>query len=151
MVTETETPEIEFLIMADRVEALNGKLYMMGGGWTDMTVVDFTRPAPFAFALGVLVPWTKANQKFPLRLWIESEDGTTIVPPFSLNIEAGRPANSSPGQSFRSVLAVNGEAVFPGPGTYRTVANLGEFASKRVSFRLRSGTVLAPVQGPRQQ
>ena len=31
------SPEIEWLILADEAELVNGKLYMMGGGWDRIT------------------------------------------------------------------------------------------------------------------
>src|SRR5262249_54509042 len=50
-------PIVEFFILADYAEAVNGKLYMMGGGWDQSFVKDFSQPVSFSFAIGIQVPW----------------------------------------------------------------------------------------------
>jgi Family of unknown function (DUF6941) len=130
-----DRPEIDFLILADRAEGINGKLYMMGGGWQEIRVRDFAQPLAFSIAVGVLVPWNATNEQLSLEVRIESDDGQTIPPSIPIGLNVGRPPNSVPGQEFRSMIAINGNWKFEGPGTYRAIASIGEDASRKTTFR----------------
>lgn len=62
------------LLLADYAHVADGKLYVMGGGWT------FTGPQPVPFALaGIIeVPWHQANRKHTFRLELLDLDGQEI-------------------------------------------------------------------------
>ncbi|MBI4728610.1 MAG: hypothetical protein HY775_03805 [Acidobacteria bacterium] len=132
--------EIEFLILADHAEAVGGKLYLTGAGWTD----SWRGPQPegqplpithFGIAVSVLVAWTETNRPQHLRMRIENEDGTTQHATVEGDIEVGRPPGLPPGSDQRAVLAVNANVQFPSPGGYRIVAEVGE-GVRTVSFRV---------------
>ena len=142
---QIERVEIDFLILADRAESVNGKLYMMGGAWDRLHVADFEKPVALCIAIGVLVPWNYANEEHPLTLVVESEDGEQVVAPLQVNLNVGRPPESIKGQAFRAILAVQGVWKIPRPGTYVVSARVGEQESKRT----RSHAIGAPV--PRAQ
>lgn len=130
--TELERTTIDFLILADRVEAVNGKLYMMGGAWDQLNVANFQAPVMMSLALAVMVPWNETNETHEMELYIETEDGVPLEPRIHGKLNTGRPPTAVKGQSFRSIVAVNGIWVFPGPGTYRVVASLGNGETKKV-------------------
>ncbi len=130
----SQQPEIEFLILADRVEAINGKLYMMGGAWDQLHVGDFNQSVSIGFAVGILVPWSETNVDHPIHIWMEHEDGTKIPPGIEAKVNVGRPPQSVPGQPFRTLLAVNGVWKLPGPATYRILAAVGDSEPKRTVF-----------------
>ena len=134
MDTRAGRPEIEFLILADRVEAINGKLYVMGGAWDRLQIADFGQPVSFGLAVGVLVPWGQTNQEHPLHIYVEHEDGTVIPPDIQARVNMGRPPIAVLGQSFRALIAVNGVWKLPGPGTYRVQASIGDREPKRTVF-----------------
>jgi hypothetical protein len=135
-----EQPEIDFLVLADRAEAVNGKLYMMGGAWDRLQLADFSQPAVFSIALSVLVPWSSTNEDHPLHIFIESEDGTRLAQEVQINVNVGRPPNAIRGQSFRALIALNGAWSLPGPGTYRVVATLAGQEPKRTVFYVAKAT-----------
>lgn len=145
MLPELDQPVIDFLILADRAEAVNGKLYMMGGGWDRLTIVDFDRPATFSLAIGVLVPWVSTNEEHPLRVFLEHEDGTALEPQIEAAVNVGRPPISVKGQSFRAMITVNSTWKLPGPGTYRAVAVLSSGESKRTTFHALAATARLQV------
>ena len=70
-----EQVEVDFLLLADRAEVLNGKLYMMGGAWDRRNIRDIAAPVPLSIVVGVLIPWNLTNEPHQLRLRIEDEDG----------------------------------------------------------------------------
>ena len=137
-------PIIEFLLLADHAEAVNGKLYLMGGAWDRLVLSDFSQPQRFSLALGILVPWSATDEQFHLTLVIENDDGK-VLQTFDANVVQGRPPTAVPGQSFRALLALNGAMVIPAPGTYRVVARLSNGHQKTTTFH---ASALSPSPAP---
>ncbi len=138
----SERPAIDFLILADRAEGINGKLYMMGGAWTEIRVRDFSQPLAFSLSVGVLVLWNATNKEHALEIRVESDDGTVLPPPIPVKLNMGRPPQAIPGQEFRSIIAINGAWKLPGEGTYRVTAELADGVSKRTAFRALAITAM---------
>ena len=107
-----DQPEVDFLILADRAEAVSGKLYMMGGAWDQIGVLDFTKPVSFSIALGILIPWNATNLDHNLRVHLLDEDGTRL---FSMDggFRAGRPPQLPQGGAQHNVLAITVTALLP--------------------------------------
>ncbi len=138
---ELDTTTIDFLILADRVEAINSKLYMMGGAWDRIFVADFAQPVEMSLAIGVLIPWAETNEDHQLTITLEDADGNATNPPVQLNVNMGRPADAIRGQLFRAVAALNGRFLLPGPGTHRFVARLGNGQTKTVALYAHAAPV----------
>jgi hypothetical protein len=141
MVTEDlqmfETPTVDFLILADRAEAVNGKLYMMGGAWEHLYVQDLTQPNLISLAVGVLVPWNATNKQHQIRIVIEDSDGQQIGFQAEAGFAVGRPPWADVGVIQRVVIAIPTIPVtIPQLGNYALKAEInGEFV-KRVVFRV---------------
>ena len=129
-----ERPEVDFLLLADRAEAINGKLYMMGGAWERVGVVDFAQPLSISVALGILVPWSATNQNHALTLEIRDADGQPIPFKVEATFVAGRPPFLN-GETQRMLLAIPGvSVVLPGAGSYVLAASIGGVEAKVVRF-----------------
>ena len=102
------------LLLADAAQAVNGKLYILGGGWS------LSGPGPTAMALAVKidVPWDRANIKHAWRLALLDSDGEAVtfptapegeVQPVAIEgeFEAGRPPGLRPGTPLDVALALN--------------------------------------------
>lgn len=128
-----DQPEVDFLILADRAEAVSGKLYMMGGAWDQIGVLDFTKPVSFSIALGILIPWNATNLDHNLRVHLLDEDGTRL---FSMDggFRAGRPPQLPQGGAQHNVLAITVTALLPKAGAYTVEATINENASRTTSF-----------------
>ncbi len=142
---------IDFFMLADRAEAVNGKLYLMGGAWDRNFVQDFQQPVPISFAVGILVPWNATNQQHTVEITIEDADGRQPVE-FNLRagFVAGRPPTAIQGETQRVTLAVPVVPVkFPNPGTYRAVARVLGADERRVEFHLipAAAPVIQPPPG----
>ena len=137
--TVVEDIEIDFLILADHAEAINGKLYLMGGGW-DRRVMPPGQPLTFAFAAGLLVPWTLTNREHKFTIGIETADGTSLggngVVTGGFNV--GRPVKSVEGQRFRALIAGQIQGPAPDIGTYALTLSVGPGISKRTTFHVVS-------------
>jgi Family of unknown function (DUF6941) len=129
-----DQPEVGFVILADRAEAIGGKLYMMGGAWDQIAVGDFAKPVMFSIALGIIIPWNATNVDHKLQVQLIDEDGTSFFR-VDASFRVGRPPQLPQGASQSNVLAVPAVTVLPQPGTYSVEATLNESVSRSVSFR----------------
>jgi Family of unknown function (DUF6941) len=122
-------PQIEFVINADHAEAINGKLYLQGAGWTDIARPMAANGQPaivhMGMAVSILIGWNETNRRFPLTLTLRHEDGDEIAK-VSAQVEAGRPAGIPAGSDFRSVLAIGAEIQFPKTGGYVLKAEMDD-------------------------
>lgn len=131
-----EGPEIDFMILADKAEAFNGKLYMMGGGWDRLTVPDITNQLPINLAVGVLMPWNETNEDLPLTFSILDEDGASVQDDMTATVTIGRPPGAIRGQTFRLVFAATAMVKFPKYGAYCLTARVAGSDTKSVVFHL---------------
>lgn len=100
------------LLLADAAQAVQGKLYILGGGWS-ITGPD---PIPSAIALKIEVPWTATNRKHRLQLKLLDADGQPVRVPTQAgehsveldgDFEVGRPTGIPEGSPLDVVLAIN--------------------------------------------
>lgn len=68
-------PQITVLL-CDAAESVNGKLYILGAGWSQ-TVAD--HPTNMFLAMKLLVPWSRANETFKVRASLVDEDREQTV------------------------------------------------------------------------
>jgi hypothetical protein len=129
-----EQLEVDFLLLADRAEAVNGKLYMLGGAWERIGVADFAQPLTISIALGVLVPWSQTNMSHTVGLTLRDADGRWLDFRIEASFVTGRPPFLS-GEVQRVLMAIPGQSVvLPGPGNYVLVASLDGAEAKSVRF-----------------
>lgn len=121
------TPRIEFKIIlcdAAQTDPVNGKLHMLGAGWT----VIGTPTSPHAVALMIQVPWDRANEKLPVRIELLDDDGKAVEIPTDsglqplrgdAELEVGRPPGLAHGSPLSAVFALNVGALPLSPGRYQ--------------------------------
>ena len=112
------------MLLADSAQAVNGKLYILGGGWS----VTGPDPIPSAIAIQIEVPWDEANRRHRLELVLLSADGQPVMVPtptgdrpvqLGAEFEVGRPAGLKPGTPLGVALAINiGALPLPPDGRY---------------------------------
>lgn len=99
------------LLLADWAQVVQGKLYVMGGGWS----VTGPQPQPSAIALKIEVPWTQTNRRHEFKVELLDADGRPVVLPgpegekpvvMSGQFEVGRPPGVSPGTPLDMPLAL---------------------------------------------
>ena len=134
MSSATEQVEIDFMLLADRAEVLNGKVYMMGGAWDRRYINDIKAPIGLSIVIGVLVPWNLTNEPHSLEINIIDEDGNTIPPGTKATLNVGRPAYATKGQTFRATAVISNRWTLPKLGAYSVVATILGREAKRVTF-----------------
>lgn len=100
-------------MLADFAQVLEGKLYIMGGGWS----LTGPHPVPSAIALKIEVPWNETNQKHTFQFELFDGDGKPVTLPTSTgeqvpvivgsDFEVGRPAGLPQGVPVDLPFAVN--------------------------------------------
>jgi hypothetical protein len=100
------------ILLADAAQAVEGKLFILGGGWS----ITGPEPVPSAIAVKIEVPWNDANQKHSLKLALFDEDGKAVMVPtpagdvaveLGTDFEVGRPPGLKPGTPLDAVFAIN--------------------------------------------
>jgi len=100
------------MMLADSAQAVGGKLYILGGGWS----LTGPLPCPSAIAVLVSVPWNETNRKHRLKMDLLDEDYRPVLLPtpdgeVPLSIvnefEVGRPAGIVAGSAIDVPFAFN--------------------------------------------
>ena len=133
------------MMLADYVQVAEGKLTIVGGGWS----VTGPMPVPFGVAVLFQVPWDRANMQHRFRLELLDADGEPVLveteegeQPLVIEgeFEAGRPPGLTPGTPLDVPFAINvpGAPVPPG-GRYEWCLSVnGETADDwRLAFSTR--------------
>jgi hypothetical protein len=130
--------EVDFMMLADGAQAVGGKLYVLGGGWTHLLVPELPgKPnAPFAVTLGVTVPYSLTNRRFSLAVELTDSDGERVGEVFSAEFEQGRPPGLRPGASQSILVAINANVEFPAPGRYSFSASIDGELMRSVAFEV---------------
>jgi hypothetical protein len=102
--------ELGFLMLTDHSEAVNGKLYMTGGGWNVLRFPELPHEWTFGIALGIDVAWDETNRSHDLLLRIEDPDGVQLGESLEGNFETGRPPGMPAGQEQRLVMSIGPHA-----------------------------------------
>lgn len=99
------------MILADSAQVAEGKLYILGGGWS----VTGPGPSPSAIAIKIAVPWTSANQRHSWQLDLINPDGRPVLletpdglqaPSVQGEFEVGRPPGLPPGSAIDVPIAI---------------------------------------------
>jgi hypothetical protein len=135
------------MLLADAVQAVGGKLYILGGGWS----IIRSEPSPMAIAIKVEVPWEEANRVHSLQLSLINEDGRPVLVQtpigdrpveLSMEFEVGRPPGLRTGTPLDVPLAINlGPLPLQAGSRYVWICSIDGHSEPnwRVSFFVRPG------------
>lgn len=137
--------KIEYVMLADAAQAVGGKLYVLGGGWSVVRAMTFPTPIQLALAISVSFNSTEAGQRFPLAVVIADENGVPVAPEMNASVETGQAAPDLPKDLIQRVpVAVNVGVMVPHAGRYTIVVRIGPskvtasfdavFIGRRVEF-----------------
>ena len=68
--------EIDFVILADFAQAVQGKLNLIGAGWNLHHAQQYPSPLHFGVGIGILVPWSLTNRKHSFTFGISKLVGS---------------------------------------------------------------------------
>lgn len=124
--------EIDFVVLADFAQSVQGKLTLVGGGWNRHYAKQYPSFLPFGLGIGILVPWSETNRKHAMKFVIRKSEGPQLIEgggEFEIGREVGTPA----GMTQRATIGIAGQMQLPEPGTYEIVVSI-EDDEKRVTF-----------------
>lgn len=107
------------MLLCDAAQAVDGKLYVLGGGWS----VTPTPTGPLALAVKVEVPWTDVERVHDWALELRDADGHPVVIGDSAvhvggTLHVGRPVGLPEGTPADAVLALSFGPLPLAPGRY---------------------------------
>jgi hypothetical protein len=139
--TEEIKPTVDFALLADAVQVVQGKLYVLGGGWDTLFVADFPARYPsLGLGLRVRVPWSWTDQVLVIGVDLQDEDGGRVLPtpPVAQGVKVARPQGIPEGSDIgvaRSFTFNN--LSFPSSGAYSFVVMLNNEVASRLRFSVR--------------
>lgn len=91
------------LLLCDAADAVNGKFYILGGGWS--VILAPRVPTPVTLAVKLAVPWDAANRQHKIKAALLDADGEPIdlgQGPVQAEgqVEVGRPPGIKPGSDL---------------------------------------------------
>jgi hypothetical protein len=125
----------EFLMLAERAEAANGKIFIHGGAVERHFAAGFPTALNVDIAASFLIGWPEANRGHTLRIEILAGDGTTVIA-VDAQIGAGRPPGAALGQDIRHLMALKGPFPIPGAGSY-TLQATADGHAQEPAFQFR--------------
>ncbi|HEY2053091.1 MAG TPA: hypothetical protein VGH14_04045 [Solirubrobacterales bacterium] len=130
---------IGFLMLTDYSEAVNGKLYLTGGGWNVLRLPELPHEWSFHIGLGIDVAWHETNNPHELSVTIQDPDGNELGDGLTANFETGRPPGMPQGQEQRLVMSIAATATFTAAGPHAAVVEVNGEELGRARFYLMEG------------
>ncbi len=137
--------EIGFLLLADHSEAVNGKLYMTGGGWNVLRLPELPHEWGFHIALGIDVAWDETNRRHDLQVNLHDPDGVELGEGLTAEFETGRPPGMPAGQDQRLVMSIGTSATFSTSGPHAAVVQVNGEEIGRARFYIDEAVQEPPV------
>lgn len=135
-------PTVDVALLADAVQAVRGKLFILGGGWDTLWVRGFPARHPsLAIGLRLRVPVSWGAEVLNLSVELQDADGKGLLPnPLTadvrLNPNAARPADASDYGLIRSFTFNN--LPFEEEGAYSFVISIDGSPVSRLRFNVRA-------------
>jgi hypothetical protein len=123
------------MLLCDAAEEANGKLYILGAGWTHVLRPD--QPINMSLAIVLHVPWEQADQRHELEVSLLKDDGQPALlgdKPLKVqgSVEVRQPAGAEPGSELDAVTAITFSGISLPTGTYVWELSVnGESSAKR--------------------
>ncbi len=131
-------PRVDCFLLADAVQVVDGKLYILGGGWDHLTAPQFPVARQVELAVRVIVAWTETNRPLQFEVQLETEDGEALLHPAAqAEIAVGRPIHLREGseQAVPFVMKMAGVPLRY-PGRYVFVLRLAGEELARTAFEV---------------
>lgn len=110
------------LMLCDFAQVADGKLNIMGGGWSVANAMQGHIAVLFR------IPWDRANQRITAVLTLLDQDGRSVPDEngtkITMQLEVGRPPGLSRGSDLDAPLAIPIPSVQLPPGRYEWVLSL---------------------------
>jgi hypothetical protein len=127
------------MMLCDTAQSVGGKLYILGGGWTQVSASAW--PGVLGLAITIAVPWDRTNEPMPIRAVLVTTDdepvaieGTAVEA--RANFEIGRPPGARRGMPMSTTMALNFQGLKLEPGVYVWLLEVEGGIRARQPFRV---------------
>ncbi len=138
--TLRRVPEVDYLLVADRAEVVNGKLYLMGGSWDRIQPPQFPHRMMLGIALGVRIPFAYTDDQHTVAIELLHDDTRMIG--FEAKLSTGRPPGMA-GMDMLVPMAFNIPIAIPSEGQVTLRAAIDQYPGRRHGIKV--------TQRPQQQ
>lgn len=134
-------PTVDVALLADSVQAVRGKLFVLGGGWDTLWVARFPARHPsLAIGLRLRVPVSWQSETLRLSVELQDADGGALLPrPLSHEIKLPTSTQKQPNATdyglIRSFTFNN--LRFDREGQYSFVISVDDDSVSRIRFTVR--------------
>jgi hypothetical protein len=130
------------MLLCDAAQSMGGKLYILGGGWSQINAPN--TPINMALAVKLSIPWDQANRPIPIKASLYDEDRREVIKlgeeqtPVEVggDVETGRPPGLKPGTSLDAPLVLDFPGVTLPPGGYEWVLEVDGDVKATAPFRV---------------
>jgi hypothetical protein len=134
-------PTVDVALLADAVQAVRGKLFVLGGGWDTLWVRSFPARHPsMAIGLRLRVPTSWRADLLDLSVDLQDADGAPLLSkPLSHQVKLPPHPQASPATDFGVVRSFTfNNLLFPAEGSYSFVITVDGEPVSRLRFMVRS-------------
>ena len=127
------------MLLCDAAQAADGKLYVLGGGFSHVYTPN--APATMALAILIAVPWNRANEKHTVEAVLVTADGQQVEmgdTPIMAGgeLEVGRPPGLRAGTQLNTSLVFNFNGLVLEIGDYVWELRVNGGTQARAPFRV---------------
>jgi hypothetical protein len=126
--------DVDYLLIADRAEVVNGKLYLMGGSFDRLQPPSFPFQLMVGIAVGIRVPLSETDDTHRLHVELMRGDNERLLE-MKADVQTGRPPGAQ-GMDLLIPMAFNGPVRIAGPGTLTLKASVDEREPRRHEIRV---------------
>lgn len=136
---ESIGPTVDVALLADAVQAVNGKLFILGGGWDTLWVRSLpVRHPSLAIGFRLRVPTSYAADELTLSVELQDEDGKAVLPrslSHRVRLDSPRSSDATDLGLVRSFTFNN--LMFEKEGSYSFVISVDDEPVSRLRFTVR--------------
>jgi hypothetical protein len=131
------------MLLCDYAQAVGGKLYIVGGGWSTLTTIQ--PRTNMSLAVRLTVPWSRANERIHIEAHLITNDGEEVTQvtdngeaPVRAegDLEVGRPPGLRQGTPLDAAFVLNFEGLSLDAGGYVWELNVGDNTAARIPFQV---------------
>ena len=128
------------MLLCDAAQAIGGKLYILGGGWSMLAKAQ--PRANMSLAIKLTVPWSRSNERIHVAAALITDEGEDVTQVGELpvraegELELGRPPGLRHGTPLDATLVMNFEGLDLELGGYVWELRIGGDVAARIPFQV---------------
>jgi hypothetical protein len=127
------------MLLCDSAQSVGDKLYVLGGGWSILTLRE--PAASMSLAVKLSIPWSRANERHHIEAVLITDDGEGVEQKgqgvrAEGDVEVGRPPGLRPGTPLDATFALNFQGLALDAGGYVWELRVNGAIAARVPFQV---------------